>query len=139
MTHSTFRSPDPSDKIGLVQPGLVYVDDSLALLQEPEQLQCKLLSLDKDPLRIGFRMSFFAFDEVQTKARPHYLPCVLLAAFIARMLFHGFADLLRVDNVLILLHQRQCDLNYHIISLLKHFSLFFSFTKLLRLVPSFAY
>ena len=69
--------PQPADEAGLVQPGLVHVDDAPALLQQLQQRQGILLPLDQDlgGVRVGVQLLGLEVAEAELVLQdlPHLL------------------------------------------------------------------
>ena len=81
-----FFAPQPADETGFVEPGLIYVDYSLAISEERQQLQGILLSLDFHFDRVGIRVELLAGLEAEIEIAPQrrshllradVIPCIL--------------------------------------------------------------
>ena len=74
VAQTIFSSPCPSEETGLVEPGLVHVDNALPGCEEAEESKRELLPLDQGPVRVGLRMHLLGFNEAELEVLLQYLP-----------------------------------------------------------------
>ena len=74
VTLSSFRGPYLPGEAGLVQPGLIHVDDSFALFDESNQSHGILLSLYQYFQLVGIRMELLGSHEAELHVSLQYDP-----------------------------------------------------------------
>ena len=72
VAQTIFSSPCPSEETGLVEPGLVHVDNALPGCEEAEESKRELLPLDQGPVRVGLRMHLLGLDEAEPQVLLQY-------------------------------------------------------------------
>jgi hypothetical protein len=70
---AVFRRPCASDEARLVEPGLVDVDDALALTEDIKHLECVLLAEHATPIGVGPRLDFLGLDKAELALIPQHL------------------------------------------------------------------
>ena len=131
VAQTIFSSPCPSEETGLVEPGLVHVDDALPGCEEADESKRELLPLDQGPIRVGLRMNLLGLDEAVLEVLLQNLPnepstddfIVLCEKQLSNLAAAGDGAALLEDELSGVLHR--LSIVFSLFSLFFHFTLLF--------------